>query len=349
MLDARERLALLIEHLTDTVYTVDLATNQFTLINPAAEKLTGFPLSELEGGQISALVAPDSLPKVREMIRSKLRKDRATVYEIDIVHRSGRRIPVEISSRLIYKGGKPVEILGIARDISERKQTEREKEIFVSLITHEIKNPLTSILMYTELLTRQAKKRRDTKEEQTLEGIRVQVDTLSQLVNDFLDVNQLQLRKFSIVKAPFDLNEVVAEVVTLHKKTTAKVRITVQGSIAPSVTGDRQRIRQVIANLVSNAVKYSPDATEVIIHLRQETDRVVVAVQDFGIGVPGAEQKAIFDLYYRVRKQEQETPSGHGLGLYICREIIKSHKGRIWVESVVGKGSTFSFSLPFSG
>jgi two-component system sensor histidine kinase VicK len=346
MSDSHERFHHLIENLNDAVYTVDIKTNVFTSLNPAARRLTGYTEKELIGGKITTIITPESLALVAKMIQQKLKKDRPTVYEIEILHKNGRRIPVEISSRVMYKNGKPDEILGIARDITERKQAERQKEIFFSLITHEIKNPLTTIKMYAELLKKKAGKRKDGKEEQMLTIVQQQVEAITQLMNDFIEVNRLQLGKFSIVKAPFDLNKAVREVVESFAESPQVPKIQIKGRIHKKVLADEQRICQVIINLLSNAIKYSAGAKYIGITLSERKGMVMVSVQDFGMGIPRGEQKVIFDLFYRIREGKHGEVQGHGLGLFICHEIIKSHKGKIWVVSEVGKGSTFSFSLP---
>lgn len=346
MLDPQERLAHLIEHLNDAVYTVDTKTLQFTSLNPAAGTLTGYSSEELIGVSVASLIAPDSLPLVKKMINQKKKKDLPTVYEVELIHKDGRHIPVEISSRMIYEDGKPVEILGIARDITERKVAERQKEIFFSLITHEIKNPLSSILMYTQLLMKKAEKEEDAKELKMLSVIQSQVDAITQLMSDFVEINQLQVKKFSIKKEPFDLNEAVSEAVTLFHKKASKHRILKKGKAKRFVNADRQRIVQVIINLLSNAIKYSQEGSTITVSVDEEKTGVTVSVIDQGVGIAKSEQKAIFDLFYRIKVGKHSMIKGHGLGLYICREIVLGHNGKIWVESEVGKGSTFRFFLP---
>lgn len=346
VMNPHQRLLHLVEHLNDAVYTVDAKTLKFTSLNPAGATLTGYTQEELIGGLVTSIIAPESLNTVKKMIGQKMRKNLPTIYEVELIRKDGRRIPIEISSRMLYEKGEPVEILGIARDITERKLAERQKEIFFSLITHEIKNPLTSISMYTQLLRKKAQKEQDMKDAEMLNVIESQVTAITQLMSDFMEVNQLQLKQFTIKKEPFDLNAVVNEVTTMFSKRATKHTIKKLGKVKQLVNADRQRIYQVLVNLVSNAIKYSAPGSTVTIKVKESTNGIRVSVIDQGLGIAKEEQKAVFDLFYRIAQEKQQSIKGHGLGLYICQEIIHSHNGSITLTSEVGKGSTFSFYIP---
>jgi PAS domain S-box-containing protein len=333
----------LVDNLNDAVYTVSTANLNFTSLNVTGEKLTGYTKKELLKTPISAIIAPEYLPLVKKMIARKQKRDTSTIYEIEIIRKDGVQIPVEISSRAILDNGNPVEILGIARDISERKLHEHQRDVFISLITHEIKNPLTSIKLYTQIL--QNLHKRDSKSKLPLEVISTQVKAMEELMNDFLSVTQMQIGKFKLLKEKYDLDEVINEVIRAYTSTSGH-KIIKKGSIKTKVTGDRNRISQVLSNLLSNAIKYSPKAGEIVIFVVRNKSKVSVSVTDFGVGIPKSEQRKIFEIFSRTTHAMQSQIKGHGLGLYFCREIIKFHKGKLWVESALGTGSTFSFSIP---
>lgn len=338
-----ERYKEIIENLNDAVYTVDLKTLTFTSVNIVGEKLTGYRRPELLKTHITKVIPPEYLPLVKKMIAKKRNNDASTIYEIEIVKKNGTRVPVEISSRAIYENEVPVEILGIARDISERKMHEQQRNIFISLIAHEIKNPLTSIKLYTELLTKHIK--HDEKAQSFLKPLGQQMDTIEQLVKEFLDINHMRMGKFTIKKEKFNLNDVIDETISTYAASTNH-KIVKKGKMDFPVIGDRERICQVLSNLISNAIKYSPDESEIIISASKTKTHITVNVQDFGNGISKAEQKRIFELFFRTKYSEESNVNGHGLGLYICQEIIKRHKGKLWVESKETKGSIFYFTLP---
>lgn len=152
--------------------------------------------------------------------------------------------------------------------------------------------------------------------------------------------------KFSIAKESFSLDELITEVVKSFKSGKYSHKIYKRGKINMLVSGDKNRIRQVIINLLSNAIKYSPDSDKVIISLKKSTNQVTVQVRDFGIGLSKEDYQKVFELFYRTSQVKKGNIKGHGLGLYICREIIISHNGSIWVKSMKGSGTSFYFSLP---
>ena len=334
----------IIENLNDAVYTVDSRTLLFSSVNTAAEKLTGYTKKELLSLHIAKVIAPESLPLVKKMISAKKKKDQSTIYEVELVKKDGTRVAIEVSSRAIYEQGEITEIIGVARDITERKMVERSRNTFISLVTHEIKNPLTSVKLRLALLKKHVQK--DEKATSHVLTISQQLRSIEQLMADFLDVLQMRVGKFRIERKPFDLNEAIDTVISDYDSKTHP--ITRQGTAAKKVKGDSRRICQVLVNLVSNARKYSQDGKEIFIRVESSSREVVVAVQDFGEGINKTDQKRIFEAYTRILASGKKSVKGHGLGLFICQQIIHLHKGRIWVESEKGKGSTFFFSLPIS-
>src|SRR5712691_6470559 len=132
-------------------------------------------------------------------------------------------------------------------------------------------------------------------------------------------------------------------------KTYNILPISIEGTVQREITGDKERVGQVLINLVTNAMKCSPDAERIIVHLARTHDAVTVGVQDFGIGIPEGHQEKVFERFYRVYNDRDRTYPGLGIGLYIAHQIIERHGGKMWVESMEGQGSTFSFSLPLAG
>jgi PAS domain S-box-containing protein len=335
----------IIEDVNDAIYTTDLKGN-FTSVNPAGERMTGYTKKEFHKLHMSNVVAPHHLELVKKMMLKKFANDLATVYEIEIIRKDGTKIPVEISSRSLYEDGKPIGIIGIARDISERKLLEQQKDIFFSLITHEIKNPLSSIKAFSELLQRHHAKRNEEKPQHYAAMIDEQVDKLTMLVNDFLDISKMNAGKFSLKKEKFDLDAVVSKVVETFNNSQAKNRIAKKGKGKKYVYGDPNRIEQVLNNLISNAIKYSPTATPITVEINKDRNYTTVRINDTGPGIPEEKHANIFELFYRLEKHKSSAVTGHGMGLYVCKQIILGHKGNIWVESAKGGGATFSFSLP---
>lgn len=219
------------------------------------------------------------------------------------------------------------------------------RDDFISVASHELRTPLTSLKMYTQVLTRQhAQKGEDTR---SLERMDAQINKLTMLVQDLLNISRFQSGKFEYQDDFFDLNEVVNEVVENIQATASKHTIEIEGSISKRVWGDKDRIAQVLTNLLTNAIKYSPEADTVIVHLTAEKDSAVVTVQDFGIGIEKNHINKLFQRFYRVTDQKDKMFPGLGLGLYISNEIVKRYGGKMEVVSHWGKGSQFSFILPY--
>jgi signal transduction histidine kinase len=222
------------------------------------------------------------------------------------------------------------------------KENERRKDEFIGVASHELKTPLTSIKGYLEMLTimetEQPKK-------QMVERAFANTQKLEKLIRELLDVSKMREGQMQLQLSAFDLEELIEEAVTAFRMVTRTHVVMLEG--LPKyrrVVADRQRIEQVLVNLLSNAVKYSPGQERVMVSCEEAAGEVVIEVRDFGPGIPRGEEEAIFDRFYRSKKVAEHI-SGFGLGLYICRDIIQRHNGRIWVESRE-PGSAFRFSLP---
>ena len=235
--------------------------------------------------------------------------------------------------------------VGSLTDIHEMKQLQSQKDNFLGIASHELKTPLTSIKIYTQLLEKTLRKTGDEKNAGYAYKVDEQVNKLNSLIADLLDVTKIQKGQLQYTENEFDFDTLVKEVVE-ELQITTKHRLALHHSTAGVAFGDRHRIAQVIINLVNNAIKYSPGADKVIVETRSTAENVVLCVQDFGIGMDINQQEKIFEQFYRVSGDNQHTFPGLGLGLFISSEIIKRAGGRIWVTSTPGKGSSFCFEIP---
>ncbi len=172
-----------------------------------------------------------------------------------------------------------------------------------------------------------------------------QINKLTSLINDLLDVTKIQNGKILLNTIKFDFDELVKEVIEEQQLDTKHI-IKIERSEVGLIEADRNRISQVMANLINNAIKYSPDSNEILITTKSEDEKAVFCVRDYGIGIPKDKQNKVFEQYYRVSGSKEHTFPGLGLGLYISSEIIKRSGGRIFVNSVEGKGSDFCFEIP---
>ena len=335
----------IIEDVNDAIYTTDLKGN-FTSVNPAGLRITGYTKEEFLKLHMSAVVSPKHLALVKSMMQKKFDDDLSTVYEIDIIRKDSSKIPVEISSRALYENGEIAGVIGIARDITERKSLEQQKDIFFSLVTHEIKNPLSSIKAFAEMLSKYHEKRNEEKPKHYAEAIDEQVDKLNILVNDFLDISKMNAGTFSYKKEKFDLNTLVTDSVDVYNQGQARNRIRKVGNKKAFVYGDAHRIEQVLNNLIANALKYSPEDSPITIEVIKNSKTTSVHVTDLGPGIPEEKHATIFELFYRLEHHKASSITGHGMGLYVCKQIILGHDGNIWVKSVADEGTTFSFTLP---
>jgi len=231
------------------------------------------------------------------------------------------------------------------QDISYLKQVERMKNEFVHTISHDLRSPLTSVIGYTELIQRVGSI--NDQQVEFLDRIRSSIESITSLVNDLLDLSRLEAgfdTRRELVNLENILNFALDTMEAQFKVNDLVLELDV-GKEIPELRGNPIRLRQLLDNLLSNAVKYSPKGTTINVSLLAEENQIILRVADQGTGIPQAEQARIFEKFYRASNVPDQV-GGSGLGLAIVKSIVDSHQGRIWVESFMGKGSTFFVVLP---
>ncbi|MEB0276994.1 MULTISPECIES: ATP-binding protein [unclassified Mucilaginibacter] len=242
--------------------------------------------------------------------------------------------------------GKSAQFTGMFIDITEQKKDEQRKNDFIGMVSHELKTPLTSLKAYLQVLEIKAQKNDDTFVMNALVKSNNQVNKMTTMINGFLNVSRLESGKIHISIQRFDMAGLVKEVEDESIATIASHKVIFSPVDELFVNADRDKIGQVINNLISNAVKYSPQGSTIHVACQVADKRARVCVKDEGMGISAKDIDKLFDRYYRVNNNT--NISGFGIGLYLSAEIINRHKGKIWANSEIGKGSTFCFSIPFN-
>ncbi|GCE21320.1 PAS domain S-box protein [Dictyobacter kobayashii] len=331
--------------LKDFVYTFD-TSGRFTYSNNSLLNLLGLTLDEIIGKTFHELPYPEELATLlHTQIKQVVTTGDIVIDEASYTSPTGIMGYYEYIFVPIFDNDKNVVLVaGSTRDITSRKQFESQKDDFMGIVSHELKTPVTSIKAFTQVLQNRFARAGDEKATVLLGKMDAQINKLTALIGDLLDVTKIEGGKLQFNEDFFSFDELVTNVVEEIQRTTNKHNIEIQGKTQKTVHGDKDRIEQVIINFLTNAIKYSPHSDTIIVKSSYANEQVTLSVQDFGVGIPPERLQQVFERFYRV--SGNETIPGIGLGLYISAEIIRRQKGSIGVESEPGKGSTFYFSLP---
>lgn len=235
---------------------------------------------------------------------------------------------------------------GTCTDVTEQRRDDQRKNDFISMVSHELKTPLTSTIGYIQVSRSRAGKNGDELMAGLMDKAAKQLAKMTTMINGFLNVSRLESGKIHINKQRFDMAALLHEVEEETLTTINSHRIIFTPADAVWLTADRDKIGQVINNYISNAAKYSPMGTTVKVDFALENEVLRLSVEDEGIGIPPEEQGQLFDRFYRVKGHQTKDIAGFGIGLYLCKEIVEHHNGEVGLSSELGKGSTFWFTLP---
>lgn len=240
---------------------------------------------------------------------------------------------------------KGVRFIGSVLDITRQKLDEQRKNDFIAIISHELKTPLTSIKSYVQLVLSKTKKESDSFVINALTRADIQASKMASMIKDFLNLAQIEQGQLKLVKESFDLSALLHESVVEARLLNNSHQIKLDTCQDLYVTADKDKIGQVLINLISNAVKYSPSKTTIIVGCEIEDTMVRIFVKDQGYGISASDQKKLFTRFYRVENEKSKTISGFGIGLFIVSEILKYHESKIRLNTEEGKGSEFYFYL----
>jgi PAS domain S-box-containing protein len=346
--ESEEKYRLIADAVPHMVWEVEL-DGTISYINKQWADYSGLSLEELNHGGWSKVLHPEDAEMVGKGWMDAFANKKTYVGECRIKNPDGGYSWFTLKTVPIKNDKDDVELwIGTATDIHDKKIAEQQKDEFISIASHELKTPVTSIKGFTQILLMKFEKEGNNEAADLLSRMDNQVNKLTKLIIDLLDATKIENGQLKFAKENFDFNELVMEVSEEMQRTTESHEIKANLTDTKMVSGDRNRIGQVIINLVSNAIKYSPNAKEVIITSTVEKNNIKLCVKDFGIGIPEEKIANVFDRFFRVGGDKQYTFPGLGLGLFISSEIIKRHNGKITVQSTLKKGSTFCFTLPLN-
>lgn len=275
--------------------------------------------------------------------RALLKGENVEGEEIRLIRQDKKSIILSVNAAPIRMNKRIIAAVSTFFDITEQKMIENRKDDFISMASHELKTPLTSITIYTRMIHKYLQG--DEKAQSIQNKIDNQLKNLKELVNELLDATNIEKGRLTLKKKRFLVRD-LAEEIADSLQGVSDHEIVLDWHTKHYIYADQERIRQVLINLVSNAINYSPPDSKLILSAKKGDGHIIVSVQDFGKGISKEDSEKIFERFYRVGEDTDKTYPGLGLGLYISSQIITMHGGKIWVKSQKGKGSTFFFSLP---
>jgi len=288
-----------------------------------------------------------NIEKLKELL-IKILPTNNPVLDFEVEHEFphiGKKLMLLNAYRVELEGQYKDRILIAIEDITERREIERRKDDFLSIASHELKTPLTSIKGFMQMLKRLQPSGLPDQYHSIFDKVSISIERLNNLITDLLDVSRIQSGNIEIHKDVLDFDKMVTETVDQMQTLSSSHQIICTGTTGVKVKADEQQLVQVLNNLLANAIKYSPDSREIYVHISKVSDYVKVSVRDTGVGINLEDQQLVFQRFFR-GAEFQKKFAGMGIGLYVCEQIIKNHNGTIWLESEKNNGSTFNFTIP---
>ncbi len=338
----KEEFLSVINHLTEGLLVFD-SKNKLSLINPEAEKLLGIEKDEVLGRyflDLSSYLKCKALVSalgggIEEVSNREIKIKENFILEVDVIQAGDQ---------------KRVETLVVLRDITREKKVERMKTEFVTLAAHQLRTPMSGVKWSLKMILNGELGKLSQKQKEVLEESYYTNDKAIELVNDLLNVAKIEEGKYISKMTLSSLEDIIEEVV---KKNSQKLeeknldcRIERSGEELPKVMLDVEKIKIAFANILENSIFYTLPKGKITIFLEKERKDIKIEVKDTGIGIPKVEQDRVFEKFFRAKNVMRIETEGTGLGLYITKNIIEAHGGRIWFESEEGKGTTFYFTIP---
>lgn len=344
----RGKLNEVLSSIVDGIIALDFNKN-IILSNKSAEEITGFTQNELLGHPVDQLI---HLFTDQEEILSKSYCSDAFNQVAKLVGKDGKQAKINLSTAQLNGTIQTnVSCILIMHDLAKEEELEKMRLDFVSMASHELRTPLTSIIGYLSVFIDENKGKVDESELDLLKKSLTSAQQLLTLVQNLLNVNKIEREQMSVSSASMDYLPTVMKAVDDLKPQAVQKNVVINfnpPANLPKVLADPIRISEVIINLLANAINYTNAGGKVTVSLEVSPNEVITAVSDTGVGIPKQALPHLFNKFFRVSNQLQQASKGTGLGLYISKSIIEKLGGRIWVESEVGKGSKFSFTLPLS-
>ena len=347
--DEKERIDNIVHNMTDGLVVVD-PQGKILMVNPAAEALLGVSTQDI-GKQIKDVVKDEHLLALVKNLHTQKKEVIAKDVELFSPNESTMRVLRASSAVVEDQNGKTVGMVAILNDITKQKEVERLKSDFVAKVSHEIRTPLIAMEKSLSLILSKTTGPLSEEQDKFLAITDRNLKRLSALINDLLDLSKLEAGKVALVREPVVIEKVIEEPILVFRNWAETKSIKIDKKIQeglPQANIDANKIIQVINNLLGNAIKFTPDNGTITVEAVLRGDKEIeISVTDTGIGISEEELPKVFHKFYQVSGNLQTEIRGTGIGLAIAKEIVELHGGRIWVESQVGKGTRFIFTLPF--
>jgi PAS domain S-box-containing protein len=335
-----------------------ITTDEFgriTRVNPAAQALLGYSEAELVGAWFPKkviAVTPDDAPVnlIDRPITKAFLTGRSISEKTLYRRKNGQKLPVAVNTSPILLDGKPLGAIEVFRDITLEQEVDRMKSEFISLASHQLRTPLSAIKTYTHMLFDGYMGEMNEAQKRSLNTIIGATNRMNELISTLLNITRIESGTIAVTIKQLQLNTVVEEVLNELMLMASTKAIKLSMSVTPKagigVKTDVLILKEVLANLISNAIKYTPESGRVSVKLRARRTDVLVEVSDSGWGIPKYSQDQVFSKFFRAQNIVKRETTGTGLGLYLVRGLLDALGGQIWFTSEEGKGTSFFFTLP---